>query len=229
MTPSAALDHLAKARRLANHITSMDGFEIKSAPPGYDNMGALLADAVLQAGVNYHSVVAPRVRRVLDLFPSSVNTTGVLDVVDEVGAEHFLDWKHPEKPRRLCDVARLFFESGIESVDDLGRRFREGMVQDALLRVRGVGTKTVDYLGQLAGVSTVAVDRHLWRFLASANVVQTDYEGAQQVISFAADLLGVRRGSLDASIWTFMSSTASLPYRADCECKRDMSQSLSSI
>lgn len=218
MTSSAALDHLAKARRLADHITSMDGFEMQAAPAGYHHVGALLADAVLQAGVNYRSVVAPRVRRVLDLFPSTVNTSGVLDVVDEVGAEHFLNWRHPEKPRRLRDVAGLLRYSGIESVNDLRRQLREGMVQDALLGVQGVGTKTVDYIGQLAGISTVAVDRHLWRFLASANVIQPDYEGARQVISFAADLLGVRRGCLDASIWTFMSSASSSQYRPGRKC-----------
>jgi endonuclease III len=75
-----------------------------------------------------------------------------------------------------------------------------------LLRVRGIGPKTVDYFKILWGEQdATAIDTHLLRFLERAGVHENGYEQAHHVIAAAAPLLGVSAARLDHSIWTYMS------------------------
>jgi hypothetical protein len=63
----------------------------------------------------------------------------------------------------------------------------------------------VHYLQILVGTQTVAVDNHLFRFLAQAGLPTNSYDKAHQLISEAATLLGVEPSILDHSIWRYMS------------------------
>ena len=59
------LEVLASARQIATHAESM-GIVIHATPvrPTIDHIGAALADCILQAGLNYRTVVRPRVERI---------------------------------------------------------------------------------------------------------------------------------------------------------------------
>jgi endonuclease III len=71
-----------------------------------------------------------------------------------------------------------------------------------LLAINGIGQKTADYIAWLAGIPTVAVDRHIKRFCGAAGIGTRDIKKAVKV---AAVELGVDEGCLDYSIWFYMS------------------------
>ena len=75
------------------------------------------------------------------------------------------------------------------------------------MAVRGVGPKTVDYLKTLVGLPAIAVDRHLRTFVSWAGLDLSDYDEISAVLSRAADLLEVHRGSLDHAIWSYVSNS----------------------
>ena len=174
-------------------------------------MGATIADAVLQAGLRYETVVWPRVQHVMEAFPEAATTSGFLAVLRERGGEAVVHWTHPEKLGRMEAVAELFIAEGIESEVDLRRWLCGGGAEcranvAKLAAVRGIGPKTIDYFKILCGEQgTAAVDVHLMRFLEQAGVRATSYEQARAVIAGAAAELGVSAARLDHSIWTYMS------------------------
>lgn len=168
-------------------------------------MGATLSDAVLQAGLNYNTVVRPRVTRIINCFPSATTTSKFLDLIDELGIEHVLNWQHPEKLSRAIALANFFYVRSIETENCLGEWLQSAANCDNLENVRGVGPKTVDYLKMLAGIPAVAVDRHIRTFVNSAGVKANDYASIREVVELAADALQVHRTNLDYAIWVHVS------------------------
>lgn len=197
---------LVDARSLADYISLLDGFVIRpSLIRGYDHMGALLTDAVLQAGVNYRTVVQPRVSAILSNYPEATTTTAFRTLMIYYGANIILRWKHPEKPRRLQEITDYFYDKHVETPYDLHHWLLSSENCGSLRQVRGVGPKTVDYLKSLANLPTVAVDRHIRRFVMIAGLDLHKYEEVRTVVSYAADLLSVPRCSLDYAIWSYSS------------------------
>ena len=63
---------MEKAKLLSHFIAAHPDFElVEEATTGYDHMGALVVDGVLQAGIRYETVVVPRVELVLARFPEA--------------------------------------------------------------------------------------------------------------------------------------------------------------
>jgi hypothetical protein len=182
-------------------------FEIVEAmSESYDHMGATIADAMLQAGVNYKHVVWPRVRRLLENHPEARTTSGFLKLLTEVGPNNLLGWKGAEKPRRVLCVTRFFCRKGIETEADLRQWLEDSGNLETLKKLRGVGDKTADYFKILVGIQVSAPDRHLCNFLSEASITVDDYDETQQVIDKAADLMKVKRRRFDHSIWKYMST-----------------------
>jgi len=69
---SSAIEVLSVARRIANQAKD-EGvlFEEKRTRSTCGHLGAVLADSILQAGLNYTTVVRPRVLAILQVYPSS--------------------------------------------------------------------------------------------------------------------------------------------------------------
>lgn len=62
----ATFEILKSARVLANYAQKQGlAVDEQMLRPTYDHMGAILADSVLQAGMNYANVVKPRVDAIL--------------------------------------------------------------------------------------------------------------------------------------------------------------------
>ena len=202
------MEVLVRARQVANYIENLNGFLLAAAhPTNHEHLGATLADAVLQAGINYRAVVLPRVKRLKQNWPTSRLATGFLNDLRSFGPNEMLNWKHSEKPRRLFELARFLVGENVDSEDELHSWLSSGRNRSCLLELRGIGPKTVDYLHRLVGGATVAVDRHLIRFVAQVCPNCTDYNDVHQVICYAADLLRIERVTLDHAIWRFMSSS----------------------
>ena len=201
---------VADARTLADKVIAMGVLEATRPPRTQQvHIGALLSDAVLQPGLNYRTVVAPRVNRVVRLFPEAVCLLAFSGILLRHGPNYVLNWKHHEKPRRLTEIVRVLGEESIESAHDLASWLGSETNVAKLLHIRGVGPKTVDYMAILAGADGVAIDRHIESFLEAAGIAPKDYADARRIVCLTADLLGVSRGTLDQALWETCSQVKS--------------------
>ena len=202
MCSAPVLASLSRARAIADHAERL-GILVTSAPPRSTtcHVGAALADAVLQSGLNYRTVVKPRVDRIQTIYPEAAILPGVREIVERGRAYEFLDWRHPTKITRFVRLVALLDADGVECAGDL-RRWLEGRdARDRLLGMHGIGPKTYDYICCLVGMDCIAVDRHVKTFANDAGVPISDYEELRVVVSYAADLLGLARRDFDAWIW----------------------------
>jgi hypothetical protein len=184
----------------------MDFLATAVSPDVYNHIGATLADTVLQAGLNYRNVVLPRVVRLKKEWPTSCIMSGFLEDLMIVGAHQMLDWKHSEKPQRLVRLARFLANRQIENEIDLREWLSDVTNPRSLLNLSGIGPKSVDYLNRLVGGATVAVDRHVTRFVAGICPGCKSYDEVRQVVCYAADFLEIERAFLDHAIWRFMAA-----------------------
>jgi len=169
-------------------------------------MGAVLADSVLQAGLNYAKVVKPRIASILETFPHASTVNTLIEVIETEGSPKFLRWEHGEKISRFDSLVTFVAEAEIESTSELGEALRDDSFRSDIQRLRGVGPKTVDYMACLVGVDCIAVDRHVRGFAVFAGLEDSSYDYLRDVFSFAADLLSVSRRDFDASIWHYQSA-----------------------
>lgn len=191
---------------LADYIRSLDNFSVSTnLEYGYDHMGAVLTDAILQAGLNYRTVVAPRVRRVLTNYPEANVTSRFLNCIRQDGPFHILQWQHPEKPRRLVELTTFLYETDIESKNDLYQWLTNPQNDGLLIRIRGIGPKTVDYIKNLVNLSTVAIDRHVRGFVKNAGINSVNYDELRSIVINTATILELTPSILDYAIWSFMS------------------------
>ena len=194
---------LLSARRVANFARDdgvLDAAEGRRAR--HCHMGAVVADAVLQTGLNYASVVRPRVEAILLNHPQLRGVSALIRLVDDRReVSTFLRWRHPEKLIRFELLVRFLSSWSIESCEDLRANLLLLEFRQAVGAVHGVGPKTIDYLSCLVGNDCVAVDRHVRAYASRAGVDSQDYDFLRDVFCGAADLLNVSRDAFDAWIW----------------------------
>src|SRR5580704_10162695 len=61
------------------------------------HVGAILADAALQAGLNYRTVVKVRIDRIIQDFPGAATLSGMFKAIASIGVAEFLRWHHQTK------------------------------------------------------------------------------------------------------------------------------------
>lgn len=200
---------LTGVEQLINYIRSLPDFEIIAlSQESYNHMGATLTDAVLQAGVNYSHVVQPRVERIRSAYPEATTASAFLSLLERESPQHVLTWNGQRKPDTLLTLTKYLVMHRVETESDLRIWLERGENRNALLNIKGIGAKTVDYLGLLVGEQTVAIDTHIFKFLRAANLPTQSYEKAHQLVAGAADRMGIPRALLDFSIWRYMSTVA---------------------
>lgn len=202
------MDTLAKARIVADYVSAtwiLEQIPVVNPRPVSENVGAILVDAVFQAGLNYRTVVLPRVRAVASSFPNLTTLDGLERAIETQSFSQALAWKHPEKPDRLRKLVGFLRARGVNTIAQLRKWISNSGNRSALLAVRGVGYKTVDYLCRLVGVAAIAVDRHAQKLLRLAGVEARTYLDARRILEFAADLLEVDRWTFDRLMWQSMS------------------------
>ena len=197
---------LTDPEKLACYVRSLPDFEhYKTIDGHYDHVGAIVADAILQANMKYASHVKPRVNRILDQYPGTRTTSSVLSVLESTSASEFLKWKGTDRIERFIVVLELLAAEGVETEADLRQWLSHGSNLPKLRSIKGIGPKTIDYFQILVGISTSAIDRHLLRFLSDAGLAASNYTEAQTIVNLAADILAVDRAYFDHSIWQYMS------------------------
>jgi endonuclease III len=200
-----SLDIDSKAEALAKYIDTLSDFSWVEPEIPYYHMGATIADAILQSGLNYKTVVEPRVRAILRKYPEAKTTSNFLELLNRIDPKLVLNWKDSEKPNRILQVVHLLIEEGIETENQLKVWLEKETNIAKLDSVRGIGNKTIDYFRILSGTSTSAIDRHLLNFLNKASINVNDYREAKEVIDRTADLVRKDWSLLDHSIWNYMS------------------------
>jgi hypothetical protein len=128
-----------------------------------------------------------------------------LELLQLKGAGAVLRWKDAEKPSRLLNLVTFLEAEGLHTVADLSAWLLIGANPATLQNLRGIGPKTVDYIQQLAGISRVAVDRHLLGFIAATGIRTLAYDEARALIESTASILGVSAIALDRAIWRYQS------------------------
>ena len=199
---------LKKARVLANYVNSLEPFHNfqYTQHSSYNHIGGLYTDVILQAGLNYNTIVKPRVSRVINTFPDCHTVSGFENKISEVGIEKIIEWKNSEKTQRILSLVEFSKQNGIEYESDLLHFLQTKSNQEKVLELRGIGLKTLHYTMKLLCVDCVAVDRHINTFINHAGIHAEQYDEVKQIVEFAADLLETSRAKLDKFIWSLMSN-----------------------
>jgi endonuclease III len=197
--------HLADVKTLLNFLVpSLPA--VKSCGVAYDNMAALLADVSLQAGLNYERTVWPRVAEILRRYPDCNSTCGLVSVLQRTSVHELLRWNGQDKILRFKALLGLFVELDIQSIEDLAIWIEATESREALLNIRGVGKKTVDYLRILCGNVAFPLDRHFMRFLRMAGVDATvnGYDYVQRLLLDACSELGLNPRETEKGLWLLL-------------------------
>jgi hypothetical protein len=198
----AAVDVLLAARRIADRAIQEGALSTQAAPRvTCEHLGAVVADSVLQAGLNYATVVRPRVLLILLSHPHRDTISSLLALIEERGTASFLNWNHHEKISRFESLVTALNEWNIEDASDLRTHLASDVFRDALQSINGIGPKTVDYMSCLVGINSIAVDRHVRNFANQVGVANSDYRFLQRSFCCAADLLAIPRREFDAWLW----------------------------
>ena len=172
----------------------------------YDHMGAVIADSILQSGLNYKTVVRPRVMEILERFPEKSTTSTLVSLVERGETSAFLNWTHHQKIERFIRTVHFLSEMEIETTHDLHDQLATKQFGFELQSLKGIGPKTVDYMACLVGVDSIAIDRHVRSFAKRTGIGSDDYYFLQKVFCYAADLLELSRRDFDSWIWRNESS-----------------------
>lgn len=171
---------IVHARQLAAYIASLDGFIVRPRTgANYDHMGAIICDSILQAGLNYATVVAPRVRSLMRRWPKALRTSVFASMSKRFGLGDVLNWRDPEKPRRIVELTSFLIRNTVETESELRDWLIVNGNAERLSTVRGVGPKTIDYIKSLVGVQTVA-SCHVPRLPAHENKPRLTYQSARK-------------------------------------------------
>lgn len=206
MQQSNCFDLLSAARSIADFASAEGVLSYQGIQrPVYSHMGALLADCVLQAGLNYTTVVRPRIASILATFPHATTIKVLVKVIEEEGSPRFLQWEHREKVSRFDNLLAFVAEAEIQTTAELRFALEESGFRKDIRNLRGVGPKTVDYMACLVGADRIAVDRHIKSFASIAGLENDGYDYLQQAFAYAADLLDISRREFDSRIWSYQS------------------------
>ena len=188
----------------ANHLKP----DAKLDHRGWPEIGAVVVDAVLQRRNSYEKVVRPRVDAVRAALPGPT-TADFLAFAESSEFDFLIDYKSDARKAQMRQMALVLSHLEIESVADLARALSgeqsRASIRAELWAIRGVGRKTLNYLGVLVGLDECAVDVHLRAFGRAAGLGSRHDAGWELVYREAAKRLNVPVGNLDGAVWRHQS------------------------
>lgn len=171
---------IEKIVMLLNKIPS--SYQEVSQRTPYYNMAATLTDAVLQACMNYRNVVYPRVRNILNNYALYKTTCDFIILFQTYPIEKIIQWKNEAKQNTICKLTWFLYGCGVNNEEDLAKWLLIEENQKELLKIKGIGFKTVDYLKLLSGQQAIPIDRHMFQFLEMSNVITNNYKEASLLL-----------------------------------------------
>ncbi|AXN05135.1 hypothetical protein [Vibrio anguillarum] len=206
----SAIHTIKSARKVADYAQAQGISQINNnSRPTYEHMGAVLADSILQAGLNYSTVVKPRIDVILNTHEDKKTVFDLVVLVENDTVSEFLNWSHNTKISRFKNLVLFMYNNDVNTSVDLKDRLSTAVFCSELQSLTGIGPKTVDYMKCLVGIDSIAVDRHIRTFAQNAGVEHTDYDFLRDVFCSAADLLSISRRNFDSWIWTTLSKSQS--------------------
>jgi hypothetical protein len=187
------------ARCLVSHIERHRWSIVPPSQP-YDHIGALLADVVLQPGLNYEHVVWPRIRRILVRFATYDSSSEFLALLLTLGPSEVVNWRGAVKPARLLAWTSHLVEQEVDNVPQLAEYLAQPPA--SLQGLPGMGPKSLAYLRLLSGLSDFPIDRRFIRVFAVLGCGLSGVEEMQAALHRAARLLDVEPRALERTIWT---------------------------
>ncbi|MGW1947589.1 hypothetical protein ACWCRC_25105 [Streptomyces sp. NPDC001940] len=210
--PRQTLEHhhwpmteLSPTQQLANHVRTVLGNGPFPLPGGWTHMGAVICDVSFQARRKYESTIRPRLLRLQSAWPDAVTVLGFQARIAREDLAVAMDFNSPHRVATAHGITALLVAKGVDTRGDLHAWLAHEDNRAALRAVKGVGPKSVDYIGNLVGRSQVAVDVHLRAFAADAGVWGLAYEQLRGVYESAAAVLGHEPGGLEHAVWRFKS------------------------
>ena len=175
-----ARDMNMRAQQLATFIQNMQ-FAPVAPPKLYHHMGAIITDSVLQAGLNYRSVVYPRIYNLLTTYADYNTTSDFIILMQTIPLSDLISWNNPKKLQLIHSISWMLFDNKIEN----------------------------DNMKTLSGNPVFAIDRHLLNFLKLADIYTSTYQEASSIYHRAAKMLCKDEYELDKQIWNYMSMSSS--------------------
>ncbi|MFK0153659.1 hypothetical protein ACIQVK_16515 [Streptomyces sp. NPDC090493] len=196
---------LSLARRLADHVQRFIGDGPFLQAGGWTHMGAVICDASFHARCKYEATLRPRLLRLQTDWPDAATVRGFQRRLGTEDLAVTMNFNHSQKVATAHAITDLLAAKGVDTRDELHAWLDHETNRAALRTVKGVGPKSVDYIGNLVGRSQVAVDVHLRAFAADAGVPHLRYEELRAVYEGAAALLGHNQGGLEHAVWRYKS------------------------
>ena len=172
---------------------------------GWNHIGAIVADAVLQRRHNYERVVHPRVKHLMAEWPDAATTSGLVKRLESDDLATSLQWTGERRLTEFREIVKELQLFKIETVSDFAHALsepeRRGELRSALDNVRYVGQKTLDYFDLLVGLQNTAVDYRIHRVFAAAGLDNMSNIAIKQVIIKAADVKHWNLTDFDAALW----------------------------
>jgi hypothetical protein len=176
---------------------------------GWRHVGAVITDAVLQAGMRY-TTVKQRVDGLVKQWPDASTLAGFRRRIQSEGLSEVLDWSGKKLDTIAALTDRLSSEvvdgRSLDTVADLRIWLTDPENPPSLRTIKGIGAKTENYLCSVSGLSAVAIDVHLRSFAAEAGVRERSYLELRRLYEATAHCMGVDAGALDHAVWEYCST-----------------------
>ncbi|MCC0575127.1 hypothetical protein [Streptomyces californicus] len=195
-------------RRLADHVRHSLGSGPFLQPGGWIHMGAVICDVSFQPRCNYERTLRPRLLRLQLSWADARKVRGFQRRLVTEDLAVAMKFNHAQKVATAHAITDLLAADGVDTREDFHAWLDHQANRAALRTVKGVGPKSIDYIGNLVGRSHVAVDVHLRAFAADAGVPDLPYDQLRAVYEEAAALLGHDKGGLEHAVWRHNSKAA---------------------
>jgi 3-methyladenine DNA glycosylase/8-oxoguanine DNA glycosylase len=111
-----------------------------------DHIGAIITDAVFQAGLNYDNVVLPKVKNIFENYNEFKTVSLFLELLKSKSPENIFQNKNKAKSKTAIEVLEMFKLNQLETTDQIKAWIRKDENIPSLMTIKGVGPKTIDYL-----------------------------------------------------------------------------------
>ena len=115
-------DQIRKAEKLIQYIykTEHNFVPVTQRTP-YNHMGATIVDSILQAGLNYKTVVYPRVKKLLLFYPDYKTTCDFLILIQTIPLTNLINWTNEVKINRIKELSWFLYNNSIETEANLAK------------------------------------------------------------------------------------------------------------
>lgn len=174
--------------RLAQRIQTCRINDSKPASRGWNHIGAVVVDAVLQRRQKYSSTVLPRVQLFIADYPESHTTEGVRELSEKGEISNAICWKSDSvRITQIEEITSTLEACQIDTVDQWRVQYVESktrlQLRSRLSVIRYVGPKTLDYFEILVGIPTaIAIDFRIRRICKESGITNPSYDYLSDVI-----------------------------------------------